>query len=28
MELGPNPQGTDVAIQIDVEANASTPPSR
>ena len=26
MELGPNPQGTDVEIQIDVEANESTPP--
>jgi hypothetical protein len=25
MELGTNPQGTDVEIQIDVEANASTP---
>ena len=26
MELGPNPQGTDVEIQIDVEANESTAP--
>jgi polyisoprenoid-binding protein YceI len=26
MELGPNPTGPDVEIQIDVEANASTPP--
>jgi polyisoprenoid-binding protein YceI len=25
MELGPNPKGPDVEIQIDVEANASTP---
>jgi polyisoprenoid-binding protein YceI len=25
MELGPNPKGPDVAIEIDVEANASTP---
>jgi polyisoprenoid-binding protein YceI len=25
MELGPNPQGPDVEIQIDVEANESTP---
>jgi polyisoprenoid-binding protein YceI len=25
MELGPNPKGPDVDIQIDVEANASTP---
>jgi polyisoprenoid-binding protein YceI len=25
MELGPNPKGSDVAIEIDVEANASTP---
>jgi polyisoprenoid-binding protein YceI len=25
MELGPNPKGPDVEIEIDVEANASTP---
>jgi polyisoprenoid-binding protein YceI len=25
MELGPNPKGTDVEIELDVEANASTP---
>jgi polyisoprenoid-binding protein YceI len=25
MELGPNPKGSDVEIEIDVEANASTP---
>jgi hypothetical protein len=24
-ELGPNPKGPDVEIEIDVEANASTP---
>jgi hypothetical protein len=25
MELGPNPKGPDVEIEIDLEANASTP---